>query len=168
MPKIIQVRECTVAERQALDKLMRSRTAEKRQVERATIIVRRMQGDKSVTIASDLGLDSDTVTRWVKRFNAEGLDGLTDLPGRGRKPDYDEHQRGQMIAVARTKPSALGQPFACWSLRRLCRYLNEKEGIGISRAQLGRILEAEGLRWYQEQSYFTERPDPQFAEKRGR
>jgi hypothetical protein len=30
------------------------------------------------------------------------------------------------------------------------------------------VLEAEGLRWYQEQVYFRERPDPQFAEKRGR
>jgi len=73
-----------------------------------------------------------------------------------------------MIAVARTKPHDLGLPFATWSLSRLRDYLNDHEQIGISRAHLARILEAEGLRWYQEQTYFTERPDPQFAEKRGR
>ena len=47
-------------------------------------------------------------------------------------------------------------------------YLRENDQLGISRAQLARVLKAEGLRWYQEQVYFTERPDPQFVEKRGR
>jgi transposase len=73
-----------------------------------------------------------------------------------------------MIALARTKPPALNLPFASWSLTRLRDYLAEHQQLRISRAQLGRILEAEGLRWYQEKTYFTERPDPQFAEKRGR
>jgi hypothetical protein len=52
-------------------------------------------------------------------------------------------------------------------LDRLVEYINQELQIGISRAQLGKVLEAEGLRWYQEATYFTERPDPQFVEKRG-
>jgi transposase len=47
-------------------------------------------------------------------------------------------------------------------------YVNEELRIPISRSQLGAILHDEGLKWYQEKTYFTERPDPQFAEKRGR
>jgi hypothetical protein len=35
-------------------------------------------------------------------------------------------------------------------------------------SQIANVLEAEGVRWYQEKTYFTECPDPQFAQKRGR
>ena len=168
MPRTIKVREMRENEWEALNKLSRSQKAEKRLVERATIVLRRSQGDKSVEIAKELSIETDTVTRWVKRFNEQGIEGLQDREGRGRKADYSEHQRGQMMAMARTKPQDLGLPFATWSLSRLRDYLNEQEQLGISRAQLGRILVAEGLRWYQEQSYFTEPPDPQFVEKRGR
>lgn len=167
MPKIIEVREIQDEERKYLESLSRSRTAEKRMVERTQIIVRRAAGERPGQIAADLSIKGDTVTRWVKRFNEAGVAGLRDREGRGRKAQYDEKARGQMIAVVRTKPQALGLPFASWSIRRLCRYLNEQEAIGVSRAQLARILVAEGLRWYQEQTYFTERPDPQFVEKRG-
>ncbi len=72
-----------------------------------------------------------------------------------------------MIALARTDPDKLGLPYGHWTLDRLVEYLHNNDQIGVSRAQLARILQAEGLRWYQEKTYFTERPDPQFVEKRG-
>lgn len=168
MPKTIQLRPIHAEEQQTLEKLSRSRTAEKRQVERATIVLRRSRGEKSIQIARDLGLETDTITRWVKRFNAAGLAGLADQSGRGRKVDYDERQRGQLIVTARTLPAQLGCPYGYWTLDRLVEYSHQTLAIGISRAQLARVLEAEGLKWYQEQTYFSERPDPQFVEKRGR
>jgi transposase len=168
MSKTIQVRTLDEMERQTLEKLSRSRTAEQRQVERASIVLRRSRGEKSVQIARDLGLETDTITRWVKRFNATGLAGLADRNGRGRKADYDEIQRGQLIATARTLPVKLGCVYGYWTLDRLVEYAHDTLHIPISRAQLARVLEAEGLKWYQEQTYFSERPDPQFAEKRGR
>lgn len=168
MPKIIQVRKMSEEEKRGLEKLSRSGVAEKRMSQRAEIILRRTAGEKSVVIAQRLGLEADSITRWVKRFNEKGLEGLNDQQGRGRKPSYSEAERGQMLVMAQTKPEKLGLPFAHWSIRRLTTYLNEQLGLGVSRAQLACILEAEGLRWYQEQTYFTERPDPQFVEKRGR
>jgi len=168
MPTIIQVRKLSEEEKRGLEKLSRSGVAEKRMSQRAEIILRRTAGEKSVAIAQRLGLEADSITRWVKRFNEKGLEGLKDQPGRGRKPSYSEAERGQMLVTAQTKPEKLGLPFAHWSIRRLATYLKEQLGLGVSRAQLACILEAEGLRWYQEQTYFTERPDPQFVEKRGR
>ena len=103
----------------------------------------------------------------LKRFDHEGLAGLSDQHKSGRNPTYTEAERGQMIALVRTDPQKLGLPFGHWTLDRLVAYLREKDQIGISRAQLARVLRAEGLHWYQEQVYFTERPDPQFVEKRG-
>ena len=73
-----------------------------------------------------------------------------------------------MIATALTDPQSLGRPFACWTLDRLQAYLNEERGIGIKRSRIDEILLAEGLRWRTQETWFGERVDPHFAEKRGR
>ncbi len=105
--------------------------------------------------------------RQLDRFDVEGLSGLKDRRRSGRPLAYSEQERGQIIGVARTHPQVLGCGFGYWSLDRLVEYVNVTLGIAIGRSQLHRVLRAEGLRWYQEKIYFTERPDPQFAEKRG-
>jgi transposase len=168
MPKKLKFRPITEEERTALEQLKRSQTAEARLVERAKMVLMFDDGQKPVDIAAKLDRTTATVYRRLKRFDAEGMAGLDDQPRGGRKPTYTETERGQMIALARTDPQKLGLPFGHWTLDRLVAYLRENDQIGISRAQLARVLKAEGLRWYQEQVYFTERPDPQFVEKRGR
>src|SRR5688572_3188162 len=165
MPKIIALREVSEEEREALMKRRRSRTAGKRDVERATMILLRAEGKSTGEIAREIKCSQDTVTLWVKRFNSQGLAGLKDQAGRGRRASYSEEQRGQMIAVARTAPPQLGQPYGYWSLRRLAQYLAQTYQLKVSKSHLERILEEEGLRWYQEKTYFTECPDPDFAEK---
>lgn len=163
-----EVRPLSETEQKQLEHLSRSQTTAYRRVRRAKIILLAAQGERIKTIAQATDCDTETVRRQVKRFNEYGLESLEDRPRPGRKQLYSEVERGQMIASARTQPEQLGQPFGRWTLTRLTEYVNGSLGIAISRAQLGRVLEAEGLRWYQEKTYFTERPDPQFGEKRGR
>jgi hypothetical protein len=38
------------------------------------------------------------------RFNAEGVDGLGDLPGSGRKPRLTEAERSRVLALAAATP----------------------------------------------------------------
>lgn len=97
----------------------------------------------------------------------DGLKGLKDDPRSGRPAVISEDDKGRIIVTACTLPDQLGQAFGHWTLDRLTVYANETLGIAISRAHIGRVLRAEGLRWYQEQTYFSERVDPQFAERRG-
>ena len=167
MPKILEFRPITAEERIELEQLKRSQTAEARLVERAKIVLWFHEGQKPVDIAVKLDRTAATVYSRLKRFDGEGMAGLQDKQKSGRKPTYTETERGRVIALARTDPQKLGLPFGHWTLDRLVAYLREKDQLGISRAQLARVLKAEGLRWYQEQVYFTERPDPQFVEKRG-
>ncbi len=168
MPKKLEFRPITEEERIALEQLKRSQTAEARLVERAKMVLMVHGGQRPVDVAAKLDRTAATVYSRLKRFDEEGLAGLEDKPKSGRKPTYSETERGQVIALARTDPQKLGLPFGNWTLDRLVAYLRENDQIGMSRAQLARVLKAEGLRWYQEQVYFTERPDPQFVEKRGR
>lgn len=168
MAKRIQLRTLTTEEQKAINKLSRSTTEPYRLVERARMIMLAYEGMPVPQIAQKLDRSVPIVYLRLKRFQTEGLDGLTDKPGTGRKPIYSEKERGEMIALARTHPDKLDLPYGNWTLDRLVEQLKARKQIAVSRAQLARILKAEGLRWYREKSYFTERPDPQFVEKRGR
>jgi len=103
----------------------------------------------------------------VERFNTRGLDGLADAPRSGRPPTYPPAAVGELIAASLTDPDALGLPFGSWTLDRLAAYLHEAKGIAIKRSRIGEILQTEGLRWRRQETWFGERPDPAFAEKRG-
>ena len=72
-----------------------------------------------------------------------------------------------MIAAALTSPCSLDLPFASWTLDRLAACLREHKGIGIRRSRIDEILLREGLRWRKHETWFGERVDPEFAEKRG-
>jgi transposase len=147
--------------------LKKSQKAEARLVERAMMILMLHDGMKPVDIAEKLDRTAATIYARLKRFDSQGLAGLKDEHWSGRKPTYTKAARGQMIALARTEPKKHGLPFGNWTLDQLVAYMRENSKIGISRTQMARVLQAEGLRWYQEQVYFTVRPDPQFEKKGG-
>jgi hypothetical protein len=72
-----------------------------------------------------------------------------------------------VIATALTKPDTLGLPFACWTLDRLHDDLHHYKGIAMKRSRIDEVLVEEGLRWRQQETWFGERVDPDFAKKRG-
>lgn len=167
MPKKLQLRPITNDEYHELQRISRSRTEEARRVERAKILLALGTKERVATIAAQCQRSLPMIYQVLHRFNALGLAALDDAPKSGRPQTYNEEQRGQLLAVAQTHPQQLGLSFGHWTLDRLVHYAHEQLAISISRSQLGLILQQEGLRWYQEKTYFTERPDPQFAEKRG-
>lgn len=163
----IFIRTLTDAERTTIERLAHSRTAPARQVERAQIVWQAYQGRTVWAIAQHLHLHPQTVRDWVKRFNAEGLAGLDDRPRSGKPPTYTPEQTGAVIAAALSDPQDLGQPFGSWTLDRLAAYLSEQKALPIKRSRISELLVAEGLRWRQQETWFGERVDPAFAEKRG-
>ena len=169
----LRVRRLTEEEEKELRRRAQSRTEPARVVERARMIWGVAQGQSVPEVARRLGVGADVVRQWVKRFNAEGLPGLADRPRSGRPETYTAEQVGEVIAISLTKPEDLGLPFGCWTLDRLTAYFHERDKeaggpLPISRSHLDRLLSGEGLRWRKQETWFGERPDPQFAEKRGR
>ncbi len=162
----IKLRPLTAEEKAAIEKLARSRTAAARAVERAQIILFASRGKRVPAIAEELELTQTTVRTWLKRFDREGLDGLSDLARSGRPTTYTTEQVAEVIATALSDPQQLGQPFACWTLDRLEIYLNEEKRISIKRSRIDELLIAEGLRWRTQETWFGERVDPEFAKKR--
>jgi transposase len=164
---VLRLRDLTAEELAAIRRLAASRTAPARAVERARIIWLAHRGRPTPAIARELRLCGPTVRLWIHRFNAAGLAGLRDRPRRGRPPTYATERVGRVVALALSDPDALDLPFGCWTLDRLELYLNEVEGIPIKRSRIAEVLRAEGLRWRTQETWFGERVDPAFAEKRG-
>lgn len=156
----------TEQEQETIERQSRSRTAPARQVERARIVQGASEGQRVPEIAARLGVAENTVRHWLHRFNEAGVAGLFDEGRTGRPPTYSAEAISEVVATALTKPDQLGLPFGHWTLDRLEVYLNEDKGIAIKRSRINEILLAEGLRWRKDESWFGERVDPEFAQKR--
>ena len=164
----LRVRELTVEEKAEVERLARSRTAPARLVERARLVRLASEGRRVPEVARELKLGPGTVRTWIKRFNEQGPAGLADLPRSGCPPTYTPEQVAEIVATSLTDPEELGRPFGSWTIERLQVYLKEEKGLGMSRSRVGAVLFAEGLRWRTQETWFGERVDPEFAEKRGR
>lgn len=177
MPKLLRARPpASAEEEQKIRKLAGSRHAPADWVMRARMILLSWGGDRTSTIAARLGCHMQTVRERFARFNAEGLDGLGDRPGMGRRPRITEAERGRIIALARSVPpgrperSAGGDLVAAdetgppqWTLDTLTEAA-QAEGIRVHRSQLRRILLNEKVRWRHTRSW-AESKDPDFAPK---
>jgi transposase len=116
-------------------------------------------GLRTTQIAEELGCHPQTVRERFHRFNEEGLDGLGDRPGAGRKPRITEQELSKIIAlVSKEPPGRLvtesdglmraedETEAAYWTLDALVEAARQM-GIRVGRSQVRRILLSEGVRW---------------------
>ena len=64
---------------------------------RARIILRRVAGLSQEQVAAELGVSKACVNKWSQRFDREGLAGLQDRPGRGRRPSIAPEKVEQVM-----------------------------------------------------------------------
>jgi transposase len=81
------------------------------------------QGRVAAQIGVIVGLNEESVRRWLKRYEAEGIEGLKDAPRPGTAPVVTAEYRAQLVAAVRRRPRSLGQPFSLWTCQRLADYL---------------------------------------------
>jgi DNA-binding CsgD family transcriptional regulator len=85
-------------------KLARSRHGPAHLILRARIIAASWQGQRTTAIADSLSCHPQTVRKDIKRFNKQGIEGLADRLGAGRRPRLTEEERSKIIALVRTPP----------------------------------------------------------------
>ena len=181
MPKLLFARAaCDAGEERQLRRLAGARHAPGDWIMRAKIVVSSWDGMRVPAIAGALGCHPETVRRRLHRFNAEGIDGLGDRPGPGRRPRLTEAERSRIIALVKMTPpgrpvtgpwldglAAAGEDQAAvWTLDTLTSAARAA-GIDVRRSQVRRILLAEGVRWRRPRSWTTSK-DPEFAAKERR
>lgn len=75
----------TRAQRETLLGWQRSTTIPAGRARRARIILLVAAGGGITETAAAVGISRRFVYKWVRRFTQEGIDGLADKPGRGRR-----------------------------------------------------------------------------------
>ena len=119
-----------------LRRRLRAGTVSVRDRRRSEIILLSAEGLTQQQIAERMGISRLQVGRWVGRFAANRLAGLSDAPGRGRKPWLAEGTAQQVLERAVTPPSHLGR----WSCRTMAR------AVGISAASVQRLWAANDIK----------------------
>ncbi len=119
-----------------LNRRFESATISQREGRRAQVILLAAQGYSRNEIARLTGLSVVSVTRWCKRFRELRLQGLVDLPGRGRKSSLPAEALRQALDQV-TQP-CIGH--ARWSCRSMAKL------VGISPASVQRIWAANDIK----------------------
>ncbi len=92
------------------------------------------------------------ITTWVHRFEAEGLDGLRNRKGRGRKSllSKEKMQRIKTV-VLKELPSDHGYKAIKWTGPLLAEWIESKYGVKYQRAQIYNLLRRLGVEFYKKQ-----------------
>lgn len=152
---------------EALDRLYRT-TRSARLRTRAQVILLAIDEDMvAPQIASVTRVSVSSILRWIKRFNAEGVEGLQDAPRPGKPKKASKAYRQQLLEIVRQRPRSLGAPYSLWSLQRLVDYMAEETGERVSTESVRRYLQAGGIVLSRPQ-HTVSSPDPKYQVKKRR
>ncbi|MDQ5863082.1 MAG: IS630 family transposase [Actinomycetota bacterium] len=105
------------ADRDTLARMSRKGKAAQRDVLRARIILLTAEGESDLAVAEQLQINRHTVRLWRQRFAEKGLAGLTDTPGRGRKPVLPHGVKDSILTGAVQPPPHRTR----WSCRSMAK-----------------------------------------------
>ena len=91
------------------------------------------------------GMDRQTLRDWVRRFNAEGPDGLVSRKPSGRPSKLSLEQKAQLRALVEAGPDPQTDGVVRWRCVDLKRVLGERFSVDLSEVSLGRILKKLGF-----------------------
>jgi transposase len=163
----IELPQLSARELAALDELYHT-TRDVRLRTRAQIILlaaeHRMVAHQIATIVRTA---EATVRRWLKRYMAEGIDGLADAPRPGTPPKVTATYQTRLLQMVRQRPHSLALPYSLWTNQRLADVLAEETGIRVSDETVRRALAHADIVLSRPQHTITS-PDPDYLVKKRR
>lgn len=154
------VRRLTAGERREVEELVR-RPPNVAVFRRAKAVQLSADGWQTGEIAQAVERDRSAVTRWLHRFDEEGVAALTPRKSSGRPPKADPTYRAELEKAARKNPSDLGYSFTRWTLVRLREHLKRKTDVDLEQSRISRLLKAIGFRYGRPKLDLKHRQDPQ-------
>ena len=157
----------TAEELEALEKLYRTTRDVRLRTRAQMILLAAEQRLTAPAIAAIVREDDQTVRNWLKRYLAEGIEGLKDRPMPGAPPKITQEYEEQLLAAVRRRPRSLGQPYSMWTLQRLADYMAEQTGIRVSDETVRKLLK-EGEIVLSRPQHKISSPDPEYLVKKRR
>ena len=165
--KAIHIPPLTDEQRDELDRLYRMTKVPRVRTRAQMVLLSAEQDLTAPAIAAIVRESADTVGRWLKRYLAEGLEGLRDAPRPGRPSELTEVYRSKLMAAVRQRPRSLNQPYSLWTLQRLIDYMAEETSQRVSIETMRQLLKRNGIVLSRPQHKISS-PDPDYLVKKRR
>jgi transposase len=144
------IREINPLSLKLLERLYRqSRHHQVRQ--RAHFLILAAQGVKVEAAMSLFKVSYKTIYNWLDRWESEGMVGLYNKPGRGRKRTFNEVQEKSIRAWAKQAPR---------QLKQVQQKIKATWGIDTSTETIKRILKTFSMSWHRMRRAVGGEPDP--------
>jgi transposase len=165
--KAMQMAPLSETQQVALDGLYR-RTKDPRLRTRAQMVLLAAEQGRSVPEIAQIVRESDTtILRWLKRYQAEGAEGLKDAPRSGRPARVSDAFQADLVAAVRRRPRSLDLPYSLWTLQRLADYMAEKTGVRVVAETVRQLLKKHDIVLSRPQHKVSS-PDPEYLVKKRR
>ncbi len=154
--KVDPLRPLKAEERLWLERISRSQSEPAGHVARAQALLAVADGASYTEAARAAGRKSgDTVSRWVSRFNSEGIGAVEPRHGGGPQRTYAAAERERILAEVRRTPDREQDGTATWSLGTLQRSLRRaSDGLPqVSTYTIWHVLHEAGLSWQKDRSW---------------
>jgi len=165
--KRVQVSPLTGEQQAELEELYQKTTTPRYRTRAQMVLLSAEKKMKAEEIAEITRESHITVLRWLKRYLAEGVEGLKDTTRPGRSTTVTEAYRAKLKEVVRRRPRSLGLEYSMWTLRRLADYLAEETRLRVSHETVRRELAKDGIVFSQPQHTISS-PDPEYKVKKRR
>ena len=126
----------TPAEREQLERNVKSQTVERRLFLRSKIVLMSAEGKECIQIAELLEVSEKTCRKWRNRFAKERMAGLSDLQRSGAPEIFTPEERQEIIRIACEPPKDIRR----WTLADIVERVREKFGREFSVETIRLIL----------------------------
>jgi transposase len=97
------------------------------------------------------------ITNWVHRFEQEGVEGLKDKPGRGRKPSLSPEQMAALSdLLLNGSPVDYGYNTETWTGPVLIDWVGKSFGVEFKKAQIYNIINQLGFSYQKAKGFYPE------------
>jgi transposase len=118
------------------------------------------EGWKVPRIAEVVQRDRSVVSRWLHRFDQEGIEGLWPRKSPGRPPKATAEFRQAAEEAVRQNPRELGYEFTRWTVDLLTDHLAETCAVDVGAWTVRNTLVDLGFRWGRPKLDLAHRQDP--------
>lgn len=136
------VRPLTLEEREGLKQFCES--SNKEQATRAGVILLSADGKTTAEINQSLGSHPTNIKKWIRKFNADGVDGISTKkrgPQGGPRPNFTSSQIEEILRLASMRPADAGYRFKEWTPQKLATAAIERRIVDrISHVTVRQIL----------------------------
>ena len=123
-------------------------TPNRRLRHRCQAILMAARGRRHHHIATDLGISTRTLQRWLQTYQTHGLGGLTIRWAAGRTPHLPAALAPEILAWLKAGPAGCGLDRANWTSAELATHLYRAHGLAVSESTMRAFCTKHGVRPY--------------------